>query len=199
MDTNSAAVRAEKKQLRRAVLPARHQLPDKQGLSRRICSTLVDRAEYRDARTLSIYVATPPEVQTRNLIDRAWSDGKTVTIPCCMGDELQLFLLTSWDQLVPRTMGILEPPDELQQETQHWRDASRVDLFIVPGIAFDRRGGRLGFGKGYYDRLLMRAPACVPKIALAFSCQIVDRVPMTTDDVAMDCVITEDGVFPRSA
>jgi 5-formyltetrahydrofolate cyclo-ligase len=199
MEADSADIKLEKQQLRKAILRARHLLADKPALSRRISSALVDRAEYRDARTLSIYVATPPEVQTRNLIERAWSDGKRVTIPCCIGDELQLFLLDSWDQLVPRTMGILEPPDDLQQEKRHWHDASLVDLFIVPGIAFDRYGGRLGFGKAYYDRLLKRAPASVPKIALAFSCQVVDRVPMTSHDVAMDCVITEDGVFSRTA
>ncbi len=137
----------------------------------------------------------PHEVQTLELIEAAWCDKKTVAVPCCIGNRLWLFHLQSMEELAPRTLGILEPRNELRQHEERWLDVSQIDLFVVPGVAFDRSGGRLGYGKGYYDRLLADAHVEVPKIALAFECQMIDQVPMTARDITMDCVITDKSVY----
>ncbi len=191
-------IRASKRELRAACLRKRSEQGDPQGPSHHICSRLTSLPEYRLARTLSIYVALPTEVQTRDLIADAWNAGKQVTVPCCIDHELRLFHLTSWTELAPRTLGILEPRDDLWQHNERWLDVSRIDLLVVPGLAFDGTGGRLGYGKGYYDRLLASARPDAAKIAIAFECQVIDRVPMTARDVFMDCVITEKSVYRRA-
>ena len=75
-------------------------------------------------------------------------------------------------------------------------EIEELDLIMVPGVAFDRRGGRSGHGKGYYDKLLEHARPDTPLVALAFECQMFDEVPMQDHDVFMDKVITEAAVYP---
>lgn len=188
---------ARKRQLRDEFGRRRAAQSEKLRCSRQICHGLLALPDYQRAGLLAIYVALPAEVQTQELITRAWSDGKQVAVPCCVGNELHLFHLTSLAELAPRTLGILEPRAELWQSEARWLDVARVDLFVVPGIAFDRAGGRLGYGKGYYDRLLARTRQDAPKIAVAFACQVAEQVPMTARDVFMDCLITEDMICRR--
>jgi 5-formyltetrahydrofolate cyclo-ligase len=165
----------------------RYEQPDKQVHSRQIRNRLTEMPEYQAAKTLATYVSTSQEVQTLELIDGAWSDDKEVVIPCCISNELQMFYLEGVADLVPCTLDILEPRQDLRQREERWLNVSQINLFIVPGVAFDRSGGRLGHGKGYYDRVLANAPRETPKFALTFECQVVDRVPMTASDVLMDC------------
>ena len=159
--------------------------------SRRIHERLIELPEFVAARNVCIYVSTATEVDTRGVIDRAWQDGKTVAVPYCGAHELELFELRDWSELRPGVLGILEPHDALRVVAGRHMAAGQVDLFLVPGLAFDRRGRRLGHGKGYYDRLLVRAAAGVPKIALAFGWQLVDEVPTGRTDITMDVVVTE--------
>ena len=193
--TSNERTETRKRQLRQRYLRHRGGQTDMQVFSRQICNRLTALPEYRSANTLSTYVSMPTEVQTLELITEAWNDGKKVTVPCCIENQLRMFHLESMEDLAPRTLGILEPRDELRRREERWLDVSRIDLFVVPGIAFDRSGGRLGYGKGYYDRLLADAQPSVPKIALALECQIIDRVPMTARDIFMDYVITEKTVY----
>ena len=191
-------IQARKRQVRDRYLRNRSEQPDEQGYSRHICNRLISLPEYRQASTLSIYVAMPTEVQTLELIMGAWHDDKEVAVPCCMGNELRMFHLRSVTELAPRTLGILEPRHALWQCEERWLDVSRIDLFVVPGVAFDRSGGRLGYGKGYYDRLLANSRREAAKIAIAFECQVIDRVPLTARDICMDCVITEKTIYHRN-
>jgi 5-formyltetrahydrofolate cyclo-ligase len=112
-----------------------------------------------------------------------------------MGNDLQLFHLQSWKDLSLRTLGILEPLADLRQRQERWLDVSRIDACLLPGVAFDRWGARLGHGKGYYDRLLAKARPEACRIALAFECQIVDHIPMTVTDAFVDFVVTENTVY----
>lgn len=75
-------------------------------------------------------------------------------------------------------------------------ELSEIDLFLVPGLAFDRGGGRLGYGAGYYDRLLASAPAAIPRVGVTFDSLVVDRVPVSHHDVAMTHLVTESGLRP---
>jgi 5-formyltetrahydrofolate cyclo-ligase len=105
-------IQARKRQVRDRYLRNRSEQPDEQGYSRHICKRLISLPEYRQASTLSIYVAMPTEVQTRELILGAWNDDKEVAVPCCIGNELRMFHLRSMAELAPRTLGILEPRDD---------------------------------------------------------------------------------------
>jgi len=192
--TDTAAVLAQKRLLRDAV---GRRLATSAGLeerSRAICQRLMALPGYQNSKVICTYVALPMEVQTLDLIRRAWDDRKEVAVPCCMGDRLRLFHLKSMKELVPRTLGILEPRAEHWQRKERWLEPSRIDLFVVPGVAFDRLGGRLGHGRGYYDRLLVDADPQALRVALAFENQLVDAVPMTSHDVFMQHVITEEAV-----
>lgn len=193
--TSDAEIRAHKRQMRAICLRKRRALPNKTALSLRICDRMTGTREYVNARTLATYVSLPEEVQTQELIHRAWTDGKMVVVPCCVEDELRLFRLRSMEELAPRTLGILEPVKHLRQQEERWCEANEIDLFVVPGVAFDRLGGRLGHGKGYYDRLLDKVGQSVPKIALAFESQVMDRVPITAHDVHMDMILSERFVY----
>jgi 5-formyltetrahydrofolate cyclo-ligase len=170
---------------------------NKQESSRQIVERLIALPEFLAAKTVSAYVSTAAEVQTHEFIERCWEQRKRVAVPCCLQGELHLFRLDAMRDLVPRTLGILEPGAELRRNTERRIYPSQVDLFIVPGVAFDHAGGRLGHGKGYYDRLLGRATSTAHKIGLAFECQVIQQVPMGANDVFLNAVITEDAVHRR--
>ena len=193
--TTEQPIESDKRELRKRSLRRRLEEFDKPSRSQQICQRLGLLPEFRQATVISVYVSLPAEVQTLDLIQCAWDDGKLVVVPCCAGNKLRLFHATSMSDLAPRTLGILEPRLDLWQCAERWLDPARVDLFVVPGVAFDRRGGRLGYGKGYYDRLLSDARQGIPKIALAFTCQMIDRVPMMDTDIRMDSVITEQEIY----
>ena len=135
-----------------------------------------------NAPTIMLYHALPDEVSTLSLLD-AWQD-KTLLLPRVIdGEQMELRRYTSSDDLQQGAFGIMEPCGEL------FTDYSAIDVAIVPGMAFDAAGHRLGRGKGYYDRFLSLAPS-IYKIGICFPFQLVDNVPVTENDVWMDEVIT---------
>jgi 5-formyltetrahydrofolate cyclo-ligase len=99
-------------------------------------------------------------------------------------------------ELVEGAYKILEPKEELRGLPAKQVRPEELDLVMVPGTAFDPRGGRMGQGKGYYDRLLSRARPDAPLVALAFDCQIFDEIPVAGHDVFMDMVLTESRAVP---
>jgi 5-formyltetrahydrofolate cyclo-ligase len=138
------------------------------------------------------------EVRTDAALLAAWRDGKEVAVPCCVGDELELFRVESLSELAPRTLGILEPRREVRAREGRRIDVETVDLIVAPGVAFDPNGGRVGYGKGFYDKLLSRARPDTPVAALAFECQMFPEVPMSEHDVFMDKIITETQIYERA-
>ena len=184
-----------KRQLRATVRSRRNQQLDQAGQSRLIAEQCLSLREFSQAQSVAIYLATSSEVETQFLIEECWRRRKLVAVPCCFGKELRLFRLESMLDLAPRTMGILEPRKELHSLEHRWLAVSQIDLFLVPGIAFDRRGRRLGYGKGYYDRLLVRARQNSAKVGLAFECQLTDEIPVNSQDIAMDIVVTNESVY----
>jgi 5-formyltetrahydrofolate cyclo-ligase len=91
---------------------------------------------------------------------------------------------------------ILEPKPELREVAAMKVDPQELDLVMVPGVAFDRRGGRMGHGKGYYDKLLERVRPEAPLVALAFECQLFPEIPVAPHDVFMSKIVTESAVYP---
>lgn len=156
-----------------------------------IRTRLLQLPELLRARTVMTYVSVGSEVATRDLVPQLLSLEKVVLIPYCQGLDLRLFRLKSLEELVPGTLGIPEPPPDLRNDVQRQGRPEEIDLALIPGLAFDRHGNRLGQGKGYYDRFLLSLRPDAFKLGLAFECQVVDDLPRTPHDTPVDAVLTE--------
>lgn len=186
-----------KQQIRTLALAGRDHQLNREDLSRQIRERLASLPEYKAATRLSIYVGVPSEVQTLPILPSAWSLGKRIAVPCCAGDHLKLFWLEDVDELYPRTLGILEPRNEIRHCLDRSVDVTTLDLIVVPGVAFDHKGGRIGHGKRYYDKLLRKVRIGTSIVALAFECQVFPEVPMLDHDIFMDKVLTERSAYQR--
>ena len=142
-----------------------------------------------------LYVGVRSEVGTRPFLLEAMAGGKRVVVPYCVGRDLHLFHLQGMEELAASGFGLLEPRPELRADPAKRADPAELDLVMVPGVAFDRRGGRLGHGKGYYDRLLPRVRRNAPLVAVAFECQLFPEIPMLEHDIFMDQVVTETAIY----
>jgi 5-formyltetrahydrofolate cyclo-ligase len=168
---------------------------DKDEVSKRIVDRFLGLPEYSKAKTVMFYVDVRDEVRTRQALPEALLSGKRIVVPYCLDGELELFHLESMDELELGMYRILEPRVELRTVKEKHFQPEDLDLVMVPGVAFDRRGGRTGHGKGYYDKLLQHARKDAPLVALSFECQLFDEIPTGEHDIFMDKVVTEDNVF----
>lgn len=137
---------------------------------------------FQDAKNILIYNNMKDEVDTSLLIDK-WKEEKTFYLPVVIDEDIVFREYSSSSQFKKSTFGILEPIGK------NFIDYKRIDLIIVPGMAFDRNKNRLGRGKGYYDRFLKNINA--PKMGICFDFQLIDKVPVEPNDVKMDYVISE--------
>lgn len=185
----------DKQALREQAHANRRAQPDKEQLSRHICEQFLALPEYKAAQTVMFYVDVRTEVRTREFLPAALSHGKRVIVPYCVEGELELFHLQHMDELTVGMYRILEPKPELRGLAEKRADVAEIDLIMVPGVAFDRRGARMGHGKGYYDKLLEHARPDTPLVALAFECQLFDEIPTAAHDVFMDKIITEQRIY----
>ncbi len=151
--------------------------------------------QYATAAIVSTYVGVGSEVETIPLIRSALAEERTVAVPWMDGKQIRLARIDALDELVPSAYGLLEPPAEIR--TDHTRQISpeSCDVFLIPGVAFDREGNRLGHGRGYYDELLARVPRAAARVGLAFECQLVERVPTEPHDQRVHLVVTELGTY----
>ncbi len=158
--------------------------------SERIRNSLKKLGEYKDAKTILFYVSIEKEVSTREIIAEAISDGKSVVVPKVNHKTkiMTLHRISHLEELSPGYIGILEPIGKPEVFP-----TSGIDLAVIPGIAFDERGHRLGRGGAFFDRLLKHVEC--PKIALGFDFQIIDSIPTLPHDVPIDVVITEKRVI----
>ncbi len=195
MEQESADVKARKRAIRRRAEANRRAQPDKDEASRVICERFAALPEYGEAETVMCYVHMRAEVRTQPFLPAAIEHGKRIVVPYCLKDELGLFLLESMDELAVGTYRILEPKTGLRWLPAKQIDAARLDLIMVPGVAFDRQGARLGHGRGYYDKLLSRVRPEAALVGVAFECQIFPEIPTLPHDVSMDTVITERGIY----
>ena len=187
-----------KQEIRKEARDRRGRQQNAEHLSRHIFDQLAKLPQYGSATTVMSYMSFHSEVSTQEFVARAWKDGKRVVIPYCVEDRLGLFHLQSFEDLTPGMLGILEPKAELRGHTERCVGPEKLDLIAVPGLAFDRQCGRVGYGKGYYDRLLHQVRAETAVVAVAFQCQIFPEIPVLPYDVRVDKVITESAVYVRS-
>lgn len=136
--------------------------------------------KFKTAKTVLIYWSTPDELPTHSFVKK-WSAHKTMILPSVKGDRLLLKKFTSDTKMIQRALGIFEPdlPDTF---------IGKIDLVIVPGVAFDAKKNRLGRGKGYYDRFFKRNKTM--KIGVSFDFQLVATIPVNKLDKQMDMIIT---------
>jgi len=173
----------------------RRQQQEKDAVSERIVRRFMDLPEYEKAGTVMFYVDVRDEVRTRQALPEALASGKRIVVPYCLDGELELFWLENMDELELGMYRILEPKVELRDVAAKRLTPTNLDLVMVPGVAFDRKGGRTGHGKGYYDKLLQHARKDAPLIALSFECQLFEEIPAESHDIFMDKVVTEDAVY----
>lgn len=143
----------------------------------------------RRATTICCYVALPYEVQTWRMIEEMLSKGKRVVVPVVQPRSKRLRLSEIRDpgaELAPGAFGVLEPTPSARRPVR----LRELDAVLVPGLAFDRQGRRLGHGYGYFDRLLARLPQATPVIGLAFRFQLLDRLPAASHDRPVSTVLT---------
>ncbi|MCM2370423.1 5-formyltetrahydrofolate cyclo-ligase [Aporhodopirellula aestuarii] len=184
-----------KREIRRAAHAARRVQPHKDRVSKQITDAVVDLAIYRHADCVMWYVDVRDEVRTRQVLADQIASGKQIVVPYCVDDQLELFRLESMEELVEGMYGVLEPKAELRGRPDKVASVDQLRLILVPGVAFDREGGRLGHGKGYYDRLLQNVRPDTLLVSLAFECQVFDKIPMQPHDVPMDLVVTQCKVY----
>jgi len=182
---------SEKVSIRSLALKKRQEIPPhiRGQKSLRIKENLFGLREFKDAKVVLFFASFRDEVETLGMIKEALDMGKRVYLPKVEGDSLGIYEIEKASDLKAGYMGIPEPEADIDKK----RDIAQVDVIIVPGAAFDTEGNRLGYGKGYYDRLLRERGA--PLIALAFEEQVFERLPREPHDVRMDIVVTEKRVI----
>jgi 5-formyltetrahydrofolate cyclo-ligase len=188
----------ERNTMRRQTLTLRDSIPvhERAEKSLGISSRVMAIPEIKGAATILVYMHFRSEVQTTELINRILAAGKDLAIPRTLPATLQLAAVRITDldtQIAPGYCGIPEPLPVLAQQASC--DPQIIDAVVVPGSVFDRFGGRLGYGGGFYDRFLTTAAPGAARVGLAFELQMVDKVPVEPHDQFMDFVVTEENLY----
>ncbi|MEW4488691.1 5-formyltetrahydrofolate cyclo-ligase [Thalassoglobus sp. JC818] len=184
-------VNEAKNQLRQRLRAERAKVNDPERLSAAIFERLTSQPEYNEAGTVLFFVGVRSEVQTRvEMIAQAASGAVRVVVPYCSENRLKLVQFKDEADLIVGKYGIPEPRHELRDDARLHVLPEEVDLVLLPGLGFDRRGNRLGYGAGYYDRLVPQLRTDCLKVALAYDCQIVDRIPAMDHDERVDWIVT---------
>ena len=195
-DTAPDNMADRKRAIREQAHANRNAQPDKDRMSQLICERFTALPAYTAAKCVMFYIDVRSEVRTRQALPAALASGKKIVVPWCNDrGELELFHLKSTDELAVGMYRILEPNSDLRALPERQVQVEELDLIMVPGVAFDRRGARMGHGKGYYDKLLQHARPDAPLVALAFECQLFPEIPVAAHDVFMDLIITEKEVY----
>lgn len=176
----------DKKELRKQIRAAKKAVPFCEKCSRSvpILAKVESLAAFQQAKTILMYWSMEDEVQTHDFVNR-WYKEKTILLPCVDGDDLRLRQYTGPECLIEgEQFGIGEPTGP------EYTELDKVEMIIVPGVAFDSQNNRMGRGRGFYDRLLKSTPNAY-KVGVAFDFQMVENVPTEPFDVAMNTVISE--------
>lgn len=186
------AVDRDKRTLRRRARRIRADIPSR--VAARAAQAAARHAlsltELADARLVGLYAALPGELDTEPLASALAARGIAIAFPRVVPGQRRLsFCRAEVTELAPGTFGIREPGSACPLIV-----LGDIDTFVVPGVAFDRHGQRLGWGRGHYDTTLAAAPRAA-RIGYCFSDQRIDHVPTEPRDQAMDWIVTEDGAY----
>lgn len=187
-----------KQLLRRAYSRARDSLSaeEQKNKSELISDLFIETFGVQSTKCYFVYVDYRSEVQTTKIIDFIIQQGGIVCVPAVVPQRAKMVAVqiksTAID-LAPGFKGILEPLPELCRHCIV--DAENIDVAVIPGIAFDKNGGRIGYGGGYYDRFLQTDAPQAMRVGLAYKLQMVPTIPMEPHDIFMDYIICEFSVF----
>jgi len=159
---------------------------DLQNKSEEVFSILEITGTFQDAKTIFIYNSLSDEVSTSAFMDR-WKDSKTFYLPVIVGGDIVFRPYMENTDYVTSRLGVKEP------QGCDFTDYHKIDLVVVPGVAFDRKMNRLGRGKGYYDRFLPKVKA--PKLGVCFDFQLLENIPHNNLDVKMDMIVSENDLI----
>lgn len=191
-------MKAKKQALREEILLSLRQQPEpsRQAKSLQIGRRLFRTAYYRRAKRLLCYASVGGEVGTREILEKALSDGKQVFVPVVTDTKTRSMVAARITDLSKDLAhrGHYGIPHPLRLTSRRVSSKS-LDLILLPGVAFDRHGGRLGRGAGYFDRFLAEVPARVPRVGLAFGFQVLKNLPREPHDQAVCAVITEKAII----
>lgn len=179
----------EKKKMRDDILTYLKSLSikDQKEIEKKLHHRLFQEDIWKQAKTVGVTVSQAMEWDTNTIIEKAWAQGKNVAVPKCIPEskKMQFYEITSFDQLEIAYFNIQEP---IPKHTKIVKKES-IDLLIVPGLVFDRRGYRIGFGGGYYDRFLMNFINYT--VSILSNRQLLDEVPKESHDLPVQYLITE--------
>lgn len=186
-----------KRRLRKRMKAKRAALPkdERQARSARVVEQIEAMERFQRASVIHSFIPDEArnEVNLAPLLKKIVASKKLLA-PVVQGGDLISVEIASLDDLEPNALGVLEPKSRTPSPLE-----AEIDLALVPLLAADRSGNRLGYGKGYYDRFFKRLNKPIFKLGVAFDLQIVRRVPTTADDVKLDAIATESGIIETHA
>jgi 5-formyltetrahydrofolate cyclo-ligase len=191
----SHRLKQQKRALRREMLVRRDAMPqrDRAERSGRIAERLLGLPELAEARTVMAFSSFGSEVDTAPILDGLLARGVRLCLPRISGSEIEAVGYRPGDEVTTARFGALEPAAGTPLAD------TELDAVVTPGVVFDRRGFRVGYGGGYYDRLFRRIRPDTFRVAIGFAFQAVEAVPRGTTDLPVDALVTEERVtrFPR--
>lgn len=187
------SISIDKSSIRKEIKALRDNLDEPEIISKsgEIFSRLVLLPEYKTNNKIFTYISAKNEVDTIKLINYSLLKGRKVYVPKVTGKEMDFYEISDLSECVRGYMGIYEPDTSYKEP-----DLSGEGLFIMPGVAFDNKLNRIGFGGGFYDRYLERFPSFT-KVAICYDFQLVESIPAENTDIKPDILITETKEFRR--
>jgi 5-formyltetrahydrofolate cyclo-ligase len=184
---------SEKKLARKQMIETLSKLtkPLYEDYSYKIAQQLYQDDDWKNADVIGITLSKFPEVDTYQIIRKAWEEGKKVVVPKCYPKDKSMifYQLTEFSQLESVYFGLLEPKESRTEAVE----ASEINLVVVPGLAYTKSGYRIGFGGGYYDRYLKNYTG--KTLILAFENQIVPQMDVEEHDIPIQKIITNNGII----
>jgi 5-formyltetrahydrofolate cyclo-ligase len=159
-------------------------------LSQKVQSRLIASVPFSRAKSVALYSPINNEVATEQIFTAAKKLKKKIYYPRVTGDEFGFFEVSTLNELVRGFLGVSEPVSEAENSI------AELDLVVVPGVAFDLQGHRLGYGRGFYDRRLVEKPTETVSVGLCFNLQLCELLPVEPHDQTLDFIATETKFFP---
>ncbi|WP_171011442.1 5-formyltetrahydrofolate cyclo-ligase [Haloimpatiens lingqiaonensis] len=179
----------DKKNLRKLMKEKRNSITEttRQKFDNDIFFKIINSNYYKLSKVIFVFVSYNDEINTHKLIKHALQNNKKVVVPKVVSKNGHMIALeiNSFDDLEPSNYGILEPKNYCKEIP-----SKDIDLALIPGLAFDLNGGRMGYGGGYYDRFLKTLSSNCPKIGICYNFQVIQNVPMSEHDIKTDGLIT---------
>jgi 5-formyltetrahydrofolate cyclo-ligase len=188
MNLDAESIREEKKNLRKRIVSVLRALGlgEIKRRTQEVERKLQASDHYKNAHVVMMFWPMSGEVDLRDFIRKAREEGKRIALPVIQGDSIEPYEFVGEEHLKTNMLGVKEPSQELTKPVE----ISSLDLVLVPGVAFDAHGNRLGRGGGYYDRFLARLSDPVCTIGIGFECQVQDYIPVSSHDRSVRYVIT---------